>query len=151
MVSEVGGGGGTIYPGVKCPPSQPSCMLTFLCNDKRDWEEPGHLKFLNALQEYTENNFSYIVPKNIVNSEGGGGGGGERDNLTQGKVPPPPINPHVCFHFYVMIKGIETSLVIWSFWMPFKSILKTISHISSLRTTSIAKGVGAGRQKSTTG
>ena len=32
-----GAGGGTIYPGVKCsPPPQPSCMLSFLCNDERD-------------------------------------------------------------------------------------------------------------------
>ena len=31
-----------------------------------------------------------------------------------------------------MIKGIEKSLVIWSFWMPFKRIRETIFHISSL-------------------
>ena len=42
-------------------------MLPFLCNDQRDWEEPGHLKFLNALQEDAGNNFSYLVPMNIVN------------------------------------------------------------------------------------
>ena len=55
------------------------------------------MKFLNALQEDTGNNFSYLVPMKIVNSEGG-------DNLPLGKVAPPPLNPHVCFHFYVMIK-----------------------------------------------
>ena len=49
-------GGGAICPIVKCPPPQPSCMLSFLCNDKRDWEEPGHFKFLNALQEGAGNN-----------------------------------------------------------------------------------------------
>ena len=67
-----GGGVGAIYPGVKCtpPPPQPPCILSFLCNDQRDWEEPGHLKFLNALQEDTGNNFSYLVPMNM-------GGGGE--------------------------------------------------------------------------
>ena len=32
----------------------------------------------------------------------------------------------------VMIKGIEKSLVIWSFWMPFNRMLETISFISSL-------------------
>ena len=87
-------GGGTIYPGVMCLPLQPSCILSFLCNDQKDWEEPGHLKFLNALQEDVGNNF-YLVPMNIVN-----GGGG--------KVPPPPhLNPHACFHFYVMINGMR--------------------------------------------
>ena len=50
--SQWGGvrGGGV----VKCPPhthTQPSCILSFLCNDQKDWEEPGQLKFLNALQE----------------------------------------------------------------------------------------------------
>ena len=34
--------------------------------------EPGHLKFLNALQEDAGNNFSYLVPMNIVNGGGGG-------------------------------------------------------------------------------
>ena len=32
----------------------------------------------------------------------------QRGTLPQGKVPPPPphpLNPHVCFHFYVMIRG----------------------------------------------
>ena len=44
------------------PPPQPSCMLSFLCNEQRDWEEPGHLKSLNALQEDAGNNFSYLAP-----------------------------------------------------------------------------------------
>ena len=76
-----GGGGGGNLPQGKVPPplTQPSSMLSFLCNDQRDWEGPGHLKFLNALQEHAGNNFSYLVSVNIVN---GGGGGG--------KVPPPP-------------------------------------------------------------
>ena len=53
---------------------------------------------------------------------------------TPGKVslPPPPFYPYVCFHFYVMIKVIEKSLVIWSFWKSFNRILKTISPISSV-------------------
>ena len=59
-------------------------MLSFLCNDQRDLEEPCHLKFLNALQEDAGNNFSYLVPMNIVNSGGWG------DNLPRGKVSPPP-------------------------------------------------------------
>ena len=111
------------------PPPQPSCMLSFLCNDQRDWEEPGPLKFLNALQEETGINFSYLVPMNLVNWGGG-------NNLPRGKVFP-PLNPHVSFNFYVMIKGSEKSLVIWSVWMPLKRILETISHISSLWTLSI--------------
>ena len=69
---------------------------------------------------------------NIVN------GGGY--NLPRAKVSPrPPPNPHVCFHFYVMIKGIEKSLVIWSVWMPLKRMLETISPISSLK-----KSIGGG-------
>ena len=39
-------------------------MLSFLGNDQRDSEEPGHLKILNALQEDAGNNFSYLVPMN---------------------------------------------------------------------------------------
>ena len=31
----------------------------------------GHLKFLNALREDAGNNFSYLVPMNIVNGGGG--------------------------------------------------------------------------------
>ena len=92
------------------------------------------------------------------------------DTLPRGKVC--PLDPHVCFHFYVISslwtqnlyaaegalysgvkcppppqpscmlaflcndKGIEKSLVIWSFWKPFKRILETISPISSLWTQS---------------
>ena len=39
----------------------------------------------------------------------GGGGGGGGGDLPWVKCPPP--NPHVFFHFYIMIKGIEKSLV----------------------------------------
>ena len=60
----------------------------------------------------------------------------EGDSLPRGKLSPPHLNPHVCFHFYLMIKGIEKGLVIWSFLMPLKRILETISHISSLWTQS---------------
>ena len=35
----------------------------------------------------------------------------EGDTLPRGKVPP-PLNPHVCFHFYVMIKGLRR---VWLF------------------------------------
>ena len=52
------------------------------------------------------------------------------ETLTQGSVP----QPSCLFHFYVMIKGIVNSLVIWSFWKPFKRILETFSPISSLWT-----------------
>ena len=90
------------------PPPQPSCMLSFLCNDQKDWEEPGHLKFLNALQEDTGNNFSYLVPMNIVNLGVGGG----QSTLGYSVPPPPPLNPHVCYYFYVMIKGLRRA---WSF------------------------------------
>ena len=48
----VGGwrGGGTIYPGVVSPSPQPSCMLSFLCYDKRDWEEPATEAMCPTLQ-----------------------------------------------------------------------------------------------------
>ena len=97
------GEGGPICPGVKCPlHPQPSCMLSFLCNDQKDWEEPGHLKFLNALQEDTEKNFSYLVLMNIVNGGGRGGWDGEGTIYPWVKIVPPSLNPHVCFHFYLM-------------------------------------------------
>ena len=48
---------------------------------------------------------------NIVNEGGGRGRGG----TIYPRVKCPPLNPHVCFHFNVMIEGIEKSLVIWSF------------------------------------
>ena len=56
------GRGQSVYPGLKCPPPSTSCMLSFVCNDQRDSEEPDHLKFLNALQEDAGNNVSYLVP-----------------------------------------------------------------------------------------
>ena len=37
-----------------------------VCYDKKEWEEPGYLKGLKALQEDTRNNFSYLVPMNRV-------------------------------------------------------------------------------------
>ena len=86
----------------KVPPAQPSCMLSFLCNDKRDWEEPGHLKFLNVPLEDTANKLAY------EHSQWGRGEGG--GTIYPGEKCSPPLNPHVCFHFYVMIKGIEKSL-----------------------------------------
>ena len=52
------------------------------------------------------------------------------DSLPPGKVTPPPSTLMYSFHFYVMIKGIVKSLVIWSFWMAFKRIQETISNIS---------------------
>ena len=66
-----GGGGDNLPRGKVPPPPQPSCKLSFLCNDKRDREEPGHLKFLNGLQEDAGNNSSYLVIMNIVNRGGG--------------------------------------------------------------------------------
>ena len=41
-----------------------------------------------------------------------------------------------------MIKGIEKSLVIWSFWMPFNRMLETISPISSLKKVNRQGGEG---------
>ena len=79
-MNVVNKGEGPIYPGVKCPPPSTLCILSFLCNDQRDWEEPGHLKFLNALQEDAVN-FSYVVLKKKSI--------GQRGNLPRGKVPPP--------------------------------------------------------------
>ena len=35
----------------------------------------------------------------------------EGDNLPRGKVSPTPLSLHVCFHFYIMTKGIEKSLL----------------------------------------
>ena len=65
-------GWGNLPRGKVSLPPQPSCILSFLCNDQRDLEEPGHLKFLIALQEDAGNNFSYLVPKK--RSIGGGRG-----------------------------------------------------------------------------
>ena len=64
----VGGGerGYNLPRGKVFPPPQLSCMLSFLCNNQRDCEEPGYLKLLNALQEDAGNNFSYLVPMNKV-------------------------------------------------------------------------------------
>ena len=43
-------------------------MYSFICcYDKKDYEKPGFFKFLKAIQEDTGNNFSYLVPMNIVN------------------------------------------------------------------------------------
>ena len=69
---------------VKCPPPSTLMYAFIFRNDKRDWEGPGHLKFLNTLQEDTENNFSYLVPMNIVNSGGVGGGGWRGGQSTPG-------------------------------------------------------------------
>ena len=63
------------------------------------------MKFLKALQEDTGNNFSYLVPWNTVRIYMQ-----QRGTLYPGvNCPPlpPPLNPHVCFHFYVMIKGLR--------------------------------------------
>ena len=67
---------------VSTPPPQPSCMLSLLCNDQRDSEEPGHLKFPIALQEDAGNNVSYLVPMNIVSRV--------RGNPPRGKMSLPP-------------------------------------------------------------
>ena len=53
------------------PSPQPSCMLSFLCNDKRDSEEPGHLKFLNALQESKYRYYTILQSQNLPAVEGG--------------------------------------------------------------------------------
>ena len=125
-------GGGTLYSGVKCPPHKCSCVLSFLCKDQQDWEEPGHLKFLNASSRESWKQFRLSRP--YEHSRGGG--------AIYPRVKCPPPNPHVCFHFYVMIKGIEKSLVIWSFWMHFKRILKTISHLVPMTRSEYTCGRG---------
>ena len=70
------------------------------------------MKFLKALQEGTGNNFTYLVPMNKVRIYMQQRG----DTLSRSKVSPhpPPLlfNPHVYFHFYVMIKGLRRA---WSF------------------------------------
>ena len=48
----------------------------------------------------------------------------EKDTLPQGKVSP-HLYPCVCFHL-CYDKGNKKSLVIWSFWKPFKKILEII-------------------------
>ena len=93
----VDGGGGlggmTIYPGVKCPTlPQPLCMLSLLCNDQRDREEPGHLKFPIALQEDAGNNVSYLIPMNLVRRGGGGA-------IYPGVKCPFSLNRHVSLIF----------------------------------------------------
>ena len=75
-----------------------------LCNDQRDGEEPGHLKFLNALQEETGNNFSYLIPMNLVNL-------GEGGNLHLGKVSPPSTHMYALI-FMLLSKGLRRA---WSF------------------------------------
>ena len=97
-------------------------MPSFLCDNQREWEEPGHLKFLNALQEDAGNNFIISpISSPWTKSMDGGEGRGEGAIYPGVKCQPTPLpllNPHVCFHFYVMIimiKGIEKSLVIFSF------------------------------------
>ena len=64
IVNKGGGwGGDDSLPRGKVSPTPSTLMYaSFLYNDQRD------LKFLNALQEDTGNNFSYLVPMNIVNS-----------------------------------------------------------------------------------
>ena len=87
------------------------------------------MKFLNALQEDAGNNFSYLVPMNIVS------GGG--DNLPRGKVCP-PLNPHVCFHFYVS-GWLGWAMVLGSFQCRGVLILL---HIVGQGPTVLAAGVG---------
>ena len=51
----------------------------------------------------------------------------EGDGLPRGKVPPPPplrLNPHVCFHFYVMIKGMRTALLFEVYESPSRDYWK---------------------------
>ena len=94
-----------------------------------DWEEPGYLKFLKAIQGVSGNNCSYLVPINTVRIYCSRGG-----LSTRGKVSPPTS---CMLSFLCYDKEIEKSLVIESFWKPFKKVLETISPISSLCTVRI--------------
>ena len=126
IVNRGVGAGGTIYPRVMSHP-QPSCMLSFYVMIKGIEKSLVIWSFCMPFKRMLETISPISSPMNIVNRGVGAGG---------------TIYPRVMFHpqpscmlsFYVMIKGIEKSLVIWSFWMPFKRMLETISHISSLWT-----------------
>ena len=113
------------------------CTLSFLCYDKGNEKSLVIWSFGKPFKKILETilmSHLYKHSHNLPAVEG--------DSLPWGKVSAPPphthtLNLYVLFHFYVMMKGIEKSLlVIWSFWTPFKRILETISHISSLWTQS---------------
>ena len=91
--------GGNPPRGKMSLPPQPSCILSFSCNDQMDWEEPGHLKLLIALQEDAGNNFYYLVPKKSI---GGGGGRGRGDKLPRDKMSRPPY-PTLMYAFIFML------------------------------------------------
>ena len=80
-----------------------------------DWDvKPQHKQTKLAIAKISR---PYLVSSAEQTGKRKVWGGG---TIYPGAKCPPPLNPHVCFHFYVMIKGIEKSLVIWSFWMRFK-------------------------------
>ena len=78
--SQLGGRG-------QSPPLQPLCMLSFLCNDQRDWEEPGHLFEVSECPSRVCWK-QFLLSRPYEQSQWGGG-----DNLPWGKVSPTP-RPH---------------------------------------------------------
>ena len=133
--------GGTIYPGVKCPPphTQPSCMLSFLCNDQRDWEEPGHLKFLNAPQEDTANNLAYLIPINIVNICNTWGLRGRGDTLPRGRLSTPLLTMFIGTRYEKLFPASS-----WRAFRNFKWPGSSQSLWSLNKNESIHEGWGGG-------
>ena len=48
----------------------------------------------------------------------------EGDTLPRGKVSPLPLNPHTCFHFYVLIKGMRRAWLFEVSESPSRGYLK---------------------------
>ena len=73
----------------------------------------------------------------------------EGDILPQGKVPPhPPPQPSCMLSFLCYDKGNEKSLVIWSFWKPFKRILEGLSYLVPMNIVNRGVWVERGREDS---
>ena len=95
---------GTLYPGVKCPRS--SLMYAFSFNvlikglrraclfEVSEIPSRGYWKQFLLSHPYEHS-------QNLHAREG--------DILPRDKLPPPPppLKPHVCFHFYVIVKGLR--------------------------------------------
>ena len=81
-----------------------------------------------------------------MNIMGGCGGGG---NLPHGKVSPPHLNPHVSFHFYVMIKakGLRAA---WSFEVLY-ALQEDAGKNSSYLVAMNSQWAGGGGGQSTPG
>ena len=100
---------GTVYTGVKCPSRNPpppplnphvcfhfyvmiNGMRRALSSEVSESPSRGYWKQFLLSCPYEHSQYLPAV---------------EGDCLPRDKSAPPPLNPHVCFHFYVVIKGIE--------------------------------------------